>query len=100
MEIFVDFGLFELLIALGLASASRTIFSHRRLAVLFLIWSVLAPIAVLVVARTELLRWLAMACLVPALINVAVIAALMRRHNLAELLTKKAVSPLAVSGPP
>ena len=89
MEIFVDFGLFELLIALGLASASRTIFSHRRLAVLFLIWSALAPIAVLVVVRTELVRWLAVASLVPALINVAALVAVMRRHNLAELLSQR-----------
>ena len=89
MEIFVDFGLFELLIALGLASASRTIFSHRRLAVLFLIWSALAPIAVLVVVRTELVRWLAVASLVPALINVAALVAVMRHHNLAELLSQR-----------
>ena len=95
MEIFVDFGLFELLIALGLASASRTIFSHRRLAVLFLIWSALAPIAVLVVVRTELVRWLAVASLVPALINVAALVAVMRRHNLAELLSQRNAPPAA-----
>lgn len=89
MEIFVDFGLFELLIAVGLASLSRKIFSGRLSGVLFLVFSALAPVALLLVARTELLRWLAVVCLVPALINVTALAVIMRRHSLAELLARQ-----------
>jgi hypothetical protein len=89
VEIFVDFGLFEMIVALGLAAASRTIFSRRWMAVCFLVFACAAPVALIVVAGNELVRWMAVACLVPALVNVATIATIMRRHDLAALLAQR-----------
>jgi hypothetical protein len=89
MEIFVDFGLFELFVALGLAAASRVVFRRRWLAVLFLIWAALAPIALIFVARDEVVRWIAVTGLVPALVNVATLAILLKRHDLGRLLSER-----------
>ena len=88
MEIFVDFGLFEVLVGLGLAAASRAIFARRRVGILFLVWASLAPIAVVFTAQSELARWIGVAALASALVNVATIATLIRRHDLAALLTR------------
>jgi|SRR5919204_1041363 hypothetical protein len=92
MEIFVDAGMFELLVALGLVAVSRAVFRRRWLGVVFLVWAVLAPLILLFVARQELVRWLAVLCLVPALVNVATLAALMRRHDLGHLLSETPVA--------
>jgi hypothetical protein len=89
MEVFVDFGMFELLVAVGLAAASRVVFRRRWLAVLFLIWAALAPIALIFVARDELVRWIAIIGLVPALVNVATLAILLKRHDLSRLLSER-----------
>jgi len=93
MEIFVDFGMFELAVALGIAAASRAVFRRRWLAALFLAWTALAPATLLFVARDELVRWIAVACLVPALVNVATLAMLMRRHDLGRLLSERPAVP-------
>ena len=90
MEIFVDFGMFELLVALGLAAMSRAVFRRVWLGVLFLVWTAAAPAVLLFVARDELVRWIAVACLVPALVNVATLAMLMKRHDLGRLLSDRA----------
>jgi len=71
LEIFVDFGLLEVMLALGLVTAARKIYSRKVLGGLFLLASVLLPLALLFLVRTELTRWLAAACLGTALVNAA-----------------------------
>ena len=47
MEIGLDFGLFELIAAAGLAWTARFVFKRRWLTIAFLVWSVAAPIPLL-----------------------------------------------------
>jgi hypothetical protein len=89
MEIFVDFGLFEFLAALGLAAAARAAYRRRWLGILLLALSVLAPALLLAVSRGELARWLAAACLATALVNAGLIGTLMRRHDFGQLLARQ-----------
>ena len=73
MEIFVDFGLFELLAVLGIAGAARMIYSRVLLGLLCVGVSLLAPIALLFVVHGELARWLAAVGLGTSLVNGAVV---------------------------
>ena len=74
MEIFVDFGLFELLAGLGFAFLSRTIYSKRVLGISFLVVSAAAPIVMLVVSSSSIQRSIAVVCIATTLVNAAVVA--------------------------
>lgn len=84
MEIFVDFGMFEVFGALGLAALGRTIYRRPWLAFGFLAVSVIAPLILIFLGSGELLRWLAAIALSTALVNASVIVSAHRAGRLLE----------------
>ena len=93
MEVFVDFGLFELLAAAGLAVVTRKIYSRRRLGLACLGLSLIAPLALVFVAHEGWGRWLAVICLVTSLVNASLIFSLIRRGNLIAILIEQQTAP-------
>lgn len=84
MEIFLDFGMFELLGALGLAALGRAIYRRPWLAFGFLAASVVAPLILIFIGAGELPRWLAAIALSTALVNASVIVSAQRAGRLLE----------------
>ncbi len=82
MDPFPDFGLFELLAASGAAALARRIYLYPWAGGLFLVASLVAPVALLFVARDESARWLAAICLATALVNAGLIFSLLRDGRL------------------
>lgn len=79
MEIFVDFGLFELLVAVGLARVAGRLYASRLAAGGLLLASVAIPAALVALGSSELTRWLAAGALATALVNAAFIVTVLRR---------------------
>src|ERR1051325_4524263 len=97
MEVFVDFGLFELFAAAGLAILARRIYMRRWSTLTCLVLSLVAPILLVFFAHESLLRWIAVIGLATALINCSLIFLLMRRWDMSPLLDKSASSPAKIS---
>ncbi len=78
MDPLPDFGLFELLGAAILGRVARKVYSHSTLGLGFLFLSVAAPVAIIVLGRGELTKWLGALALGTTLVNAAFIFRVLR----------------------
>ena len=92
MEVFIDFGLFEVIAAAGLAIVARRVYMRRWSTMICLILSLGAPVLLVFFVHESLLRWIAVICLATALINCTLIFLLIRRLDMSMLLDKSASS--------
>jgi hypothetical protein len=79
MEVFLDFGLFELIAALGVAAMARAVYSRKAAGLAFLGASILVPVALLFLVRGGAATWLAAACVATALVNGVVVLGAFQR---------------------
>ena len=84
MEILVDFGMFELAAALGLAALGRAVYRRACLAFAILAISIVAPLALIFLGAGEVPRWIAAIALTTALINAGVIVPALKAGRLLE----------------
>jgi hypothetical protein len=89
VEVFVDFGLFEILAAAGLAAVARRVYTRRWLGFGFLVVSLITPVALVFITTEGLARWVAVGCLATSLVNVALIFSLIRHWDMTTLLSKR-----------
>ena len=87
MEVFVDFGMFELAAALGLAALGRAVYRRAWLAFVILAISIVAPLALIFLGEGEVPRWIAAIALTTALINAGVIVPALKAGRLLEKLS-------------
>ena len=85
MEVFVDFGLFEFMAAVGAASLARRIYARKMVGMGFLIASIIAPLSLVFLCRTATTRWVAASCLAMCLVNVGAIAAILQHGQVPQL---------------
>jgi hypothetical protein len=99
MEVFVDFGLFELLAVIGLGMLSRAIYSRRIVGIVFLLVSAAAPLVMLEMVSGPRLRWISAVSAATALVNVAVVAAVMQEGRIPRLRLERRRRGVALSHP-
>ena len=73
MEIFVDFGLFEILAASGLLAFGRAINRHPAARTVVLMLNIAAPAALVWLGGGETVRWIAALALGTSLVNASII---------------------------
>ena len=73
MEVFLDFGLFEVIGAMGVSFVARKVYSLPVLRTVFLFASLAFPGLLIFLADRETLRWLAAGCVATSLVNVSVV---------------------------
>lgn len=91
MEPIIDFGLFELVAASGLAWVGRHVYARPRLALCFVFASVAVPVVLVFLSVEESTRWLAALGVALALVNAAVLLPLTWNGRLAALLAPSTV---------
>lgn len=73
MEVFLDFGVFEVIAALGISAVARKVYSLPTLRTIFLFASLAFPGLLIFLVDNESLRWLAAGSLVTSLVNLSVV---------------------------
>jgi hypothetical protein len=84
-EIFIDFGLVEIFVALGIAALAKAVYSRKTLGIIFIIAGIAAPALLVFIVESEEARWLAAAGLATALVNASVVLGSMQRGNIPSL---------------
>jgi hypothetical protein len=85
MEVFVDFGIFEFIAAIGISAIARRVYSHRMFGGLFLLASLALPAVAIFLSANDEMRWLTAASLATALVNASVIVAVLQRGDVPAL---------------